>query len=193
MACCRGPGRSTGCGSSESASASPPSSRSRGPGPGRTEFSPAYSGNPRRVAYGLLLIRVVFGAQLAAHGAQKLFGWFGGPGPQGTAGFFGKLRFRAPLLMAFAAGLAELSGVLFALGFLTPLAALGISVVMLNAIGSVHFQNGFFAGNGGFEFPLVLLSAAVAVAATGPGRFAIDRALKWDDNISGTWWGVGVL
>ena len=64
------------------------------------------------MAYGLLLIRVVFGAQLAAHGAQKLFGWFGGPGPHRTAGFFGKLRFRAPLRMAFAAGLAELSGVL---------------------------------------------------------------------------------
>ena len=101
------------------------------------------------MAYGLLLIRVVFGAQLAAHGAQKLFGWFGGPGPHRTAGFFGKLRFRAPLRMAFAAGLAELSGVLFALGFLTPLAALGIAVGMLNAIGSVHFQNGYFAGEGG--------------------------------------------
>ena len=145
------------------------------------------------MAYGLLLIRVVFGAQLAAHGGQKLFGWFGGPGPQGTAGFFGKLRFRAPLLMAFAAGLAELSGVLFALGFLTPLAALGISVVMLNAIGSVHFQNGYFAGDGGFEHNLGILAVAVGIAATGPGRFSLDRVLGLDDNLSGVWWGVGVL
>ena len=147
----------------------------------------------RRVAYGLLLIRVVFGAQLAAHGAQKLFGWFGGPGPQGTAGFFGKLRFRAPLLMAFAAGLAELSGVLFALGFLTPLAALGISVVMLNAIGSVHFQNGYFAGDGGFEHNLGILAVAVGIAATGPGRFSLDRLAGWDGSLSGLWWGLGVL
>jgi putative oxidoreductase len=145
------------------------------------------------VAYGLLLIRVVFGAQLAAHGAQKLFGWFGGPGPHGTAGFFGKLRFRAPLRMAFAAGLAELSGVLFALGFLTPLAALGIAVVMLNAIGSVHFQNGYFAGEGGFEHNLGILAVAVGIAATGPGRFSLDRLAGWDGRISGVWWGVGVL
>src|SRR5205823_13849402 len=124
MACCRSPGRSIGCGSSESASASPPSSRSRRPGPGRTEFSPAYSGNPRRVAYGLLLIRVVFGAQLAAHGAQKLFGWFGGPVPLGTTGFFGNLCFRSPLLLAFAAGLTDLSGVLFSIGILKLLSSL---------------------------------------------------------------------
>ena len=145
------------------------------------------------MAFGLLVLRIVVGLTMASHGVQKLFGWFGGPGPRGTAGFFGNLGFRAPLAMALLAGLAETSGVLFALGFLTPLAALGIAVVMLNAIGSVHWKNGFFSGNGGIEFPLVLLSTAVAVAATGPGRFAVDRALKWDDNISGTWWGVGVL
>jgi putative oxidoreductase len=145
------------------------------------------------MAYGLLLLRVVVGGTLFAHGAQKLFGWFGGGGPSGTAGFFGQLGFRAPVVMAVLAGLAESSGLLLAAGFVTPLAALGIAVVMLNAIWTVHWPKGFFAGNGGYEFPLSLLTVAVAVAAIGPGRFSIDRAIGWDDNISGVWWGVGVL
>jgi putative oxidoreductase len=63
---------------------------------------------------------------------------------------------------------------------------------MLNAILVVHWKNGFFNGNGGIEFPLTLATVAVAVAATGPGRFSIDRLIGWDDNISGVWWGVGV-
>jgi len=78
-----------------------------------------------------------------------------------------------PLAMAFLAGLAETSGLTFAVGLLTPLAAVGIAVVMLNAILVVHW-NGFFNGNGGIEFPLTLATVAVAVAATGPGRFSID-------------------
>src|SRR2546421_668526 len=143
------------------------------------------------MSYGLLALRVVVGSTMAAHGLQKLFGWFGGPGPRGTAGFFGQLGFRAPLLMAILAGLAETGGLAFAAGFLTPIAALGIAVVMLNAIWTVHWKNGFFAGNGGLEFPLVLLTTAAAVAAIGPGRYSLDRALNWDDNLSGAWWGVG--
>jgi putative oxidoreductase len=145
------------------------------------------------MAYGLLLLRVVIGATMFAHGAQKLFGWFGGHGPRGTAGFFGSLGFRAPLAMALLAGLSEASGALFAIGFLTPLASLGITVTMLIAIATVHWKNGFFAGGGGYEFNLALLTVAIAVAATGPGRFSVDRAIGWDDNISGLWWGVGVL
>lgn len=144
------------------------------------------------MSYGLLLLRVVVGGTMFAHGAQKLFGWFGGGGPKGTAGFFGNFGFRAPLLMAVFAGLAESGGLLFAAGFVTPLAALGIAVVMLNAIGLVHWPKGFFNGSGGLEFPLTLLTVAVAVSAIGPGRFSIDRAIGWDDNISGVWWGVGV-
>jgi putative oxidoreductase len=145
------------------------------------------------MAYGLLLLRVVIGGTMFAHGAQKLFGWFGGGGPRGTAGFFGALGFRAPLAMAVLAGLSEASGALFAAGFLTPLASLGIAVVMVVAITTVHWSKGFFNGSGGYEFNLVLFTVAVAVAATGPGRFSVDRALHWDDNISGLWWGVGVL
>jgi putative oxidoreductase len=144
------------------------------------------------MAYGILLIRIVVGWTLFAHGVQKLFGWFGGPGPAGTGGFFGGLGFRAPLLMAVLAGLGESTGALLALGLFTPLAAVGIATVMLMAIWSVHWRNGFFAGNGGYEFPLVLAAAAVAVAATGPGRFSVDRAIGWDDNISGLWWAAGI-
>jgi putative oxidoreductase len=145
------------------------------------------------MAFGLLILRVVVGLTIASHGTQKLFGWFGGGGPRGTAGAFGQLGYRAPLAMALLAGLGETSGISFAAGFLTPLAALGIAVVMMNAIWAVHWKNGFFNGAGGIEFPLVLLSTAVAVAATGPGRYSLDRALGWDDDISGTWWGVGVF
>ncbi len=146
------------------------------------------------MAYGLLLVRVVFGLTIAAHGAQKVFGWFGGDGPQGTGGFFGsKLRFRAPVVMALTAGVAELTGLLFAFGLLTPLAALGIAVVMLTSIATVHWPNGFFATNGGFEFNLGILAVAVGIAATGPGRFSLDRLIGWDGSISGLWWGVVVL
>jgi len=142
---------------------------------------------------GLLLLRVVVGGTMAAHGAQKLLGWFDGPGLTGVQGMLRNFGFRQPASMALGLALTECAGLLFALGLLTPLAALGIVVVMLNAIALVHFKNGFWNGNGGYEFNLVLLTVAVAVAATGPGRFSIDRALSWDDNLSGLRWGVGVL
>jgi len=127
-----------------------------------------------------------------AHGSQKLFGWFGGSGLRATGGFFGNLGFRAPVLLALLAGLGEVGGLAFAAGFLTPLAAFGIAVVMVTAIGSVHWSKGFFNGNGGYEFNLLLLGVALAVSGTGPGRFSLDRAFGWDDNLSGAWWIVVV-
>ena len=145
------------------------------------------------VSFGLLILRVVVGGTMFSHGAQKLFGWFGGGGPRGTADSFEGLGFRPPFLLAILAGLGEVGGLAFAAGFVTPLAALGIATVMITAIGAVHWRNGFFNGKGGYEFNLTLLTVAVAVAATGPGRFSIDHALGWDDNLSGSWWGVGVL
>src|SRR5437763_13556877 len=117
------------------------------------------------MSYGLLLLRVVVGGTMFSHGAQKLFGWFGGHGLRGTAGFFESMGWRMPLAMAFLAGLAETSGLAFAAGFLTPLAALGIAVVMLNAIFVVHWRSGFLNATGGPGFPLALGTAAVAVAA----------------------------
>jgi putative oxidoreductase len=145
------------------------------------------------MAYGILILRVVVGALLFAHGAQKLFGWWSGGGIRGTAGFFGSLGFRLPTGMALTAGVSEAAGLLFAAGFLTPLAALLMASTMVVAIGSVHWKNGVFATNGGYEYNLVLWTVAVAVAATGPGRFSVDAALGWADNLSGLWWGVGVL
>jgi putative oxidoreductase len=114
-------------------------------------------------------------------------------GLRGTSGYFGgNLGFRAPLAMAFMAGLTEFGGVLFALGLLTPLAAAGMVATMTVAIATVHWKNGLFVSNGGFEFNLALATVAIAVCATGPGRFSLDRAFGWDDNLSGLWWAVGV-
>ena len=144
------------------------------------------------MAYGILFLRVVLGATLFAHGSQKLFGWFGGHGPRGTAGFFGQLGFRQPYAMAVVAGLSEAAGLLLAFGFLTPFAALAIAATMVVAVGSVHWRNGFFATSGGYEFNFLIWACAVTIAATGPGRFSIDGALNWVDHLSGVWWGVGV-
>ena len=142
------------------------------------------------MSYGLLLLRIVIGGTMFSHGAQKLFGWFGGHGLRGTAGFFETMGWRLPLVMAFLAGLAETGGVAFALGFLTPLAALGIAVVMLNAIFAVTLKRAFMAGS---ELELAYLVTAVALAAIGPGRFSLDRAIGRDDDLSGLSCGVGAL
>ena len=144
----------------------------------------------------MLLLRVVAGLTLAAHGSQKLFGSFGGSGTAGTRKFFAGLGFRAPLAMAFVAGLSELGGgLLLAFGFVTPVAALALTVVMLNAISTVHWRKGFFNSAGGFEYNLLIIAAALAIAATGPGRFSLDNAFGWAGSISGAWWAlaVGVL
>jgi putative oxidoreductase len=146
------------------------------------------------MSYGILFLRLVLGLTVAAHGAQKLFGSFGGHGLRGTAESFAGLRFRAPYVLAFVAGAAELAGGLaLAGGLLTPLAAFVIAVVMLNAIGTVHWRNGFFTTNGGYEYPLVIWSAAVALAATGGARFSLDALLGLDDDLSGLAWGLAVL
>ena len=146
------------------------------------------------MASGLLLLRLVLGLTLASHGAQKLFGAFGGYGIKGTGGFFGSLGFRAPAAMAFLAGLSEFGGgAAFAAGFLTPFAALALAVVMTIAIMTVHIKNGFFVTANGYEYNLLIWAGAVAVAATGPGRFSLDRAFGWDGSLSGYRWGLGVV
>ena len=145
------------------------------------------------MSYGILVLRLVVGLTLAAHGTQKLFGWFGGGGLRGTAGFFEQIGFRSATSMAFLAAVAEASGLLFALGLVTPLAALGMAVAMLVAIGSVHWSKGFFVTSGGYEYNVILVAAAVTVTMTGPGRFSLDSLIGWEDNISGLWWGIGVF
>jgi len=146
------------------------------------------------VSLGLLILRLVLGGSMAAHGAQKLFGWWGGPGMQGTAGMCVNLAYRAPFAMACGLALSELGGgLLIAAGLLTPLGALLVTVVMFNAVYHVHWPKGFFVGNGGYEFNLLIAAAAVALAGTGPGRFSLDHAIGWDDRLSGGWWAVGVV
>ena len=144
------------------------------------------------MSFGLLILRLVVGLTLAAHGAQKLFGWFGGYGLAGTGQFFEQLGFRPGRVQAALAGTAELVGGLFlAAGFLTPAAAAAIVAVMLVAAVSVHIKKGFFATNGGYEYTLVLGGAALALAFTGPGAFSLDQALgiSW----SGDAWGLASL
>jgi putative oxidoreductase len=146
------------------------------------------------MASGLLLLRLVLGLTMAGHGAQKLFGWWGGPGLRGVYGWLAGMRLRGgwvPVGMLVSAEFG--GGIALALGFLTPFAALGIDAVMMVAIATVHWAKGFWAGNGGFEFNLLIIAAATALAAVGPGRFSLDHAFGWADNLSGKWWGAGVL
>ena len=142
--------------------------------------------------YGILLLRLVVGLAFAAHGAQKLFGWFGGYGPAGTGGFFGSLGYRAPIALAVVAGLSELGGgLLLASGLLTPLAGLLLATVLLNAIATVKWKRGFFEP--GFELDLAYLTVVVAVVATGPGRLSLDDAVGWAEDITGIEWASLVL
>ena len=138
---------------------------------------------------GILLLRVFLGLQLASHGAQKLFGLFGGHGPAGTGKFFESLGFKPGRQFALVAGACELGGgALLALGWLTPLAAAAVVGVMLTAIATVHADKGFFAAEGGFELPLLVAVAALSIVFVGPGALSFDFALGW--GLSGWLWGV---
>lgn len=126
----------------------------------------------------LLLLRIVVGGLLFGHGAQKLFGWFGGHGVDGTAGFMESLGYRPGRTAAIGAGLGEtVGGGLLALGLFTPLAAAVIAGVMINAIVSAHWSNGVWATEGGYELPLTYAASALTMAAVGPGLFSFDAAL----------------
>ena len=141
------------------------------------------------MAIGLLVLRVLVGGLFAAHGAQKLFGWFGGYGIKGTGGFFESLGYRPGPLMAFVAGASELGGgLLLAAGLATPLAAAAIVGVMINAIFSAKRKAGLF---GGYEIDLLYAAVAAAVGFTGPGAYSLDRALGW--TLSGWEWGAGAI
>ena len=127
----------------------------------------------------LLILRVVVGLLFVGHGAQKLFGWFGGQSLRGTAEFMGSLGFHPARFWAVIAGLAEfLGGALLALGLLTPIAAVAIIGVMLAAIFRVHWRNGLWNANQGLEYPLVLLIIALVLGLMGPGSYALDPVLN---------------
>jgi len=126
----------------------------------------------------LLFVRLVIGLGMAAHGAQKLFGWFGGYGLDGTGGFFEQLGFRPGKLFAFMAGLGETGGgLLLALGLGGALGPATIVMVMLVAIFTVHISKGYFVSNGGWELNAAIIASAVAVAYAGNGAFSLDRLL----------------
>ncbi len=141
---------------------------------------------------GLIALRLVVGLGFAAHGAQKLFGAFGGHGIEGTAGFFEQIGLRPGRLHAWAAGLAEfLGGASIALGIVTPFAAAALIAVMTAAVLTVHLRNGFFVTENGFEYNLVLVTVVFALAAIGAGEWSLDHALGLD--LSGTGWALGAL
>jgi putative oxidoreductase len=141
---------------------------------------------------GLLLIRVVLGAIMAAHGAQKLFGWFGGHGLSGTGSGLESMGLRPGRVWAAVNGFAEFGGgAMLALGVLTPLGAAAVTGVMLVAIATVHWRNGFFNVSGGYEFNLLIVATAIALAITGPGKISIDRLAGW--TLAGPAWGLAAL
>jgi putative oxidoreductase len=145
---------------------------------------------------GLLIARMVFGLLMAAHGTQKLFGWFGGYGLAGTAGFFEQLGFRPGRLFAgAAAGTETVAGLLVALGLLGPLGPAMIVSVMIVAAATVHWQHGVFASNNGIEVPLLYGVAALTLALTGYGAFSLDAALAltWSEPVIWTVLGLGIV
>jgi putative oxidoreductase len=130
------------------------------------------------VDVGIVLVRVLFGAAIAAHGSQKLFGVFGGYGLKGTGGYFESLGFRPGVLFAALAGLSELAGgLLLVLGLFTPVGAAAVLASMIVAMVSVHRKNGFFATSNGIEMPLLYAAAALGVAFTGGGAYSLDALL----------------
>jgi putative oxidoreductase len=122
--------------------------------------------------------RITLGGYLAAHGAQKLFGVFGGHGIEGTAGFFESVGLEPGRPHAIAAGVAEtLGGTLTALGLAGPVGPITIASTMGVAAGTVHRDQGPFNTDGGPELPIMNAAASALVAVAGPGRLSLDRAL----------------
>ncbi len=130
------------------------------------------------VALGLLILRLVVGLTVAGHGAQKLFGWWGGPGMTGWTGAMTRMRIRPAVPWAWMSALAEFAGgLLFALGLLNPLGSFAIIASMLVAMILVHWPKGFWVSKGGYEFNLMIIGASAAIGIAGPGAYSLDAAL----------------
>jgi putative oxidoreductase len=132
-----------------------------------------------KVGLDTLSLRIGAGVIFAAHGAQKLFGWFGGYGLEGTAGWMASIGLEPGMMMAAMAGSAEFfGGLLLIIGLLVRPAALVLAITMLVAIVIVHLQNGLFMANNGFEFGLALLAISIALVFRGAGSLSVDRLLN---------------
>lgn len=144
---------------------------------------------PVGVSIGFLIARLLVGGSLAAHGSQKLFGWFGGGGPAGTGTFFENIGFRPGTLFAIAAGLGEFAGgMLTLLGLGGAIGPVLIVLVMLVAIFTVHVSKGFFAAGGGWELPAMNIAAALGIAFAGNGIYSLDSAFALPSPTDGHVW-----
>jgi putative oxidoreductase len=139
-----------------------------------------------------LLLRLIVGGFFIGHGTQKLFGWFGGSGVDATAQGFERLGMRPGRRNAITAGVAEAGGgAALAAGFATPVAASALTATMLTAINRVHFKNGPWASNGGYEYNVVLIAAVLSLVESGPGKLSLDAALGTER--SGPGWALAAL
>ncbi|MGE8296623.1 MAG: DoxX family protein [Pseudomonas sp.] len=131
-----------------------------------------------QAGFGITILRIIAGITFAAHGAQKLFGWFGGYGLAGVAQWMESIGLAPGYLMALMAGSAEFfGGVALIIGLLVRPAAAVLAVTMLVAIFTVHLANGFFMSNNGYEFALALLAISVALVLEGAGKLSVDSKL----------------
>ncbi len=131
-----------------------------------------------QAGYGLTILRIIAGVIFAAHGAQKLFGWFGGYGLAGVGQWMESIGLAPGYLMALMAGSAEFfGGLALILGLLARPAAAVLALTMLVAIASVHLANGFFMSDNGYEFALALLAITLAVLSEGAGKLSLDRRI----------------
>ena len=147
---------------------------------------------------GLLIARVLVGLAMAAHGTQKLFGWFGGYGLGPTGEFMVKLGFNQGRVFAAMASIIEItSGLLVALGFLGPVGPALMISVMLVAVITVHWKNGLFASKNGIEIPLLYASAALVFAVVGYGPYSLDAMTgmhdPWVPSYTWTVIAIGIL
>jgi putative oxidoreductase len=141
---------------------------------------------------GRLAARLVIGGLFIGHGTQKLFGWFDGPGPEGTEKMMDKLEMRPARANALLSGASETAGgAMIATGFLTPVGASALIATMITAIRKVHLQKGFWNTNGGYEFNLTLIASLLALVDGGPGPVSIDHLLGTDE--TGHGWALAAL